>query len=90
MIVLALAAVLVGGVIAFFRSESGSLAALLQKMAEILDGARATMPAWALDWLPADGSALRDDAVSWLRGHAAGHAAEVKAAGGEAGRVLAY
>lgn len=85
-IVLALAAVLVGGVIAFFRSESGSLAALLQKMAEILDGARATMPAWTLDWLPADGSALKDDAVSWLRGHAA----EVKAAGGEAGRVLAY
>jgi predicted PurR-regulated permease PerM len=85
-IVLALAAILVGAAVAFFRSEGGSLAALLQKMAEIIDGARATMPVWVQDWLPADSSALKDMTVSWLREHAA----EVKTAGSEVGRALAY
>ena len=85
-IVLALASILIGGSIAFFRSEGGSLAALLQKMAEIIDGARATMPVWVQDGLPADSGALQDAAVSWLREHAA----EVKTAGSEVGRALAY
>jgi predicted PurR-regulated permease PerM len=85
-IVLALAAILIGGAIAFFRSEGGRLATLLQKMAEIIDGARATMPAWVQDWLPVNASALQDETVSWLREHAA----EVKTAGSEVGRGLAY
>ena len=85
-IVLALAAILIGGAVAFFRSDGGSLAALLQKMAEIIDNARATLPAWVQDWLPVDSSALKDDAVSFLREHAT----EVKKAGGEVGRGLAY
>ncbi len=85
-IVLALAAILIGGGIAFFRSEGGRLATLLQKMAEIIDGARATMPVWIQDWLPVNASALQDEAVSWLREHAA----EVKTAGSEVGRALAY
>ena len=85
-IVLGLGAILIGGAIGFFRSEHGSLAALLQKMAEIIDGARATMPVWLQDWLPADTNALQDETVSWLREHAA----EVKKAGSEVGRALAY
>ena len=85
-IVLALGVMLIGGAIAFFRSEGNSVAALLQKMAEIIDGARTTMPDWVQDWLPVDSSALKDEAVNWLREHAA----EVKKAGSEMGRALAY
>ena len=85
-IVIALAAVLIGGAMALFHSDSGNLAALLQKMAEIIDGARATLPAWVQDALPADSMTLKDDVVSWLREHAA----ELKKAGGEVGRALAY
>jgi predicted PurR-regulated permease PerM len=85
-IVLGLGAIMIGGAIAFFRSEHGSLAVLLQKMADIIDGARATMPVWVQNWLPADTSALQDQTVRWLREHAA----EVKQAGSEVGRALAY
>ncbi len=85
-IVLALGVMLIGGAIAFFRSEGNSVAALLQKMAEIIDGARTTMPDWVQNWLPVDSSALKDEAVNWLREHAA----EVKKAGSEMGRALAY
>lgn len=85
-IVLALAAILVGGAIAFFRSDGGSFSALLQKMAEIIDNSRATLPAWLQEWLPVDSVALQEDAVRWLREHAA----ELKRAGSEVGRGLAY
>jgi predicted PurR-regulated permease PerM len=85
-IVIALAAILVGGAVAFFRSEGASLAALMQKMAEIIDGARATLPDWVQDSLPVDSSELKDETVNWLREHAA----EVKMAGSEVGRALAY
>ena len=85
-IVLALGGVLVGGAIAFFRSEGGSLAALLQKMAEIVDGALATMPVWLQDWMPGDSDAVKDGVVEWLREHAA----EVKQAGSAVGRALTY
>jgi predicted PurR-regulated permease PerM len=85
-IVLALAALLIGGAVAFFRSDSGSLSVLMQKMAEIIDGARATLPLWAQDALPAEGADLKDEVVKWLREHAA----ELKKAGGEMGRSLAY
>ena len=85
-LVVALTALVVSGAIAFFRSEGGSLAVLLQKMAEIIDGARATLPEWVQDRLPADNGELKDAVVAWLREHAA----EVKAAGHDAGRMLAY
>ncbi|MEO7727719.1 MAG: AI-2E family transporter [Burkholderiales bacterium] len=85
-IVLALAAILVIGAIAFFRSEGGRLAELLQKMAEIIDGMLPTLPEWAQAWLPADSDAFKDATVEWLREHAA----EVKTAGGEVARGIAY
>jgi len=85
-IVLSLATILTGTAIAFFRSDNASLAALMQKMAEIIDGARTTMPDWMQNWLPADSSELKDATVSWLREHAT----ELKQAGSEVGRALAY
>ena len=85
-IVLSLAVILVGGAVTFFRSEGASLSVLMQKMAEIIDGARGTLPAWLQEGLPADGGELKGATVGWLREHAD----EVKMAGGEMGRALAY
>jgi predicted PurR-regulated permease PerM len=85
-IVLSLAVVLIGGVTAFYRGEGVHVAHLLQKMADIIDGARGTMPTWVQDNLPADADALKDSVAQWLRDHAA----ELRKAGSEVGRGLAY
>jgi predicted PurR-regulated permease PerM len=85
-IVLSLAVILVGGVTAFYRGEGVHVAHLLQKMADIIEGARATMPTWVQDNLPADADSLKDSVAQWLRDHAA----ELRKAGGEVGRGLAY
>src|SRR5437879_2609766 len=42
------------GAVSFFRSDTGSVTALLQKMAEIIDGSRTHLPGWVLDYLPSD------------------------------------
>src|SRR5688572_13384397 len=47
------------GALAFFRSDAGSLTALLQRMADIIDGARGSLPAWVVESLPADADELR-------------------------------
>ena len=86
LIVLGLTAILVGGAAAFYRREGADLASLLQKMADIIEGARTTMPGWMQDVLPADTETLKDDAAGWLREHAV----ELRKAGGEVGRGLAY
>ena len=86
LIVLGLTAILVGGATAFYRREGADLASLLQKMADIIDGARTTMPDWMQDVMPTDAETLRDDAAGWLREHAV----ELRKAGGEVGRGLAY
>jgi len=74
------------GAIAFFRSDAGSLPVLLKKMADILDGARATFPAWLVELLPATTSDMRETLTHWLREHAP----EVRLAGAEAGRVFVH
>lgn len=85
-LVIFLATLLIAGSAAFLRNEGGNLPALLQRMAEIIDNARATLPAWVQDNLPNDANALKDAAADWLREHAA----ELRKAGGEAGRGVAY
>jgi predicted PurR-regulated permease PerM len=85
-LVVGITALLVAGVVVFFRSEDASIAALLQKMAEIIERSRETLPPWLSDTLPADASNLKALIVDWLRGHAA----EVQEMGGGIGRALAY
>ncbi len=68
-VVIALVTAAIVGAIAFFRSDAGSLPALLQRMADILDGARASMPAWVVEHLPADADELRQAVAAWLRAH---------------------
>ena len=89
-LLLVLIIVLVGGAltatILFLRSDAGSLSVLLEKMAEILDKARETLPASMTEWIPLDTSDLKDQLVAWLRAHAK----EVKTISAEVGHGLVY
>jgi predicted PurR-regulated permease PerM len=58
------------GLLAFFRSEGGSPAALVTRLADILDGSRGAMPEWLDNMLPPDAEALQQAIVEWLRVHA--------------------
>ncbi|MCK9389512.1 MAG: AI-2E family transporter [Sulfuritalea sp.] len=72
--------------IGFFRSDSGSLAALAQKMAEILENSRHSLPGWLIDALPDSVEGTRTAVVQWLREHAG----QVQTIGKEAGVVMAH
>jgi predicted PurR-regulated permease PerM len=74
------------GIIAFMKSEGGSLAALLAKMAEILETSRATLPQWMSDFLPSSAEGIRDSLSQWLREHAV----ELQLIGKETGHMLAH
>ena len=74
------------GLIAFFRSDAGSLTLLFDKMAEIIESSRQIFPAWLLTSLPPDAEAFRLAITTWLRTHAA----ELQLAGKEAGRLAAH
>jgi predicted PurR-regulated permease PerM len=76
----------VAGIAAFARSEAGSLPALLQKMADILDSWRTTLPAAIVEHLPSDVDGAKGIAVAWLREHAG----TLQHVGAEAGRTLAH
>jgi predicted PurR-regulated permease PerM len=65
--------------VAFFRSDIGSLPALVQKMADILEGSRQSLPDWIVASLPDNADDLKEAFVHWLRNHAA----EVQLAGKE-------
>ena len=68
MLLLVMAAIV--GAMLFFRSDAGSLSALLAKMAEIIDGSRAMMPTWITEQIPASPEDLRQTLAGWLRTHA--------------------
>jgi predicted PurR-regulated permease PerM len=74
------------GIIAYMRSDAGSLPALLRKMAEILESARQALPPWLVDYVPEGADALRESLAEWLREHAG----EVRLMGAETLRVLAH
>lgn len=83
-VVLVIAAIF--GLIAFFRSEGGSLASLLARMAEIVEGSRSKLPEWLAAKLPSDVEAIKAALGEWLREHAA----ELQIVGKEAGRAAAH
>jgi predicted PurR-regulated permease PerM len=74
------------GIIAFFRSEAGSLPTLLHQMADILERWRTVLPASVVAYLPQDVEALRATTVAWLRTHAGA----LPHAGAAVGRTLAH
>jgi predicted PurR-regulated permease PerM len=77
---------LIWGALHFFRSEGTSISGLLQKMAEIIEGARFQLPGWLGGYLPQGPDGLQTQIVHWLRDHAK----ELQTAGKEAGVVGAH
>lgn len=76
----------VTAIVLFLRSDAGNLSGLLEKMAEILDRSRDTLPMWIQELMPYDATDLKEQIVHWLREHAT----EVKTIGSEAVRVMIY
>ncbi len=85
-IIVSLLAFAGAGLMAFFRSDSGSLTVLLAKMAQIIEDSRKILPAWLFENLPADAIAFKEQAPLWLRSHAD----ELQLVGKEAGRATAH
>lgn len=91
--VLVLAMLFIGAIVlgivlllAFFRSDAGSLAALVQKMAEILENSRQSLPVWLIGALPESIEGTKAAIVEWLRLHAA----QLQTLGKEAGLAMAH
>ncbi|HEX4872000.1 MAG TPA: AI-2E family transporter [Nevskiaceae bacterium] len=85
LIVASLSALIVGA-IAFFRSDAGSLTALINRLAEIIETSRSRLPAWLVAYLPDTAEDLRLAVVAWLREHSEA----LQGAGAELGRALAH
>jgi predicted PurR-regulated permease PerM len=85
-LIVILLALSIWGALAFFRSETTSLSALLQKMAEIIEGVRDKLPGWLSEYLPESSDAIKTGTVHWLRQHAS----ELQTAGKEMGAVSAH
>jgi hypothetical protein len=71
------------GIIAFMRSDAGSLPGLLQKMADILENARGKLPEWMVANLPPDADAMKNTVSEWLRENSK----ELAVVGGEVGHA---
>ena len=74
------------GIVIFVRSEGGSLSALIDKMAEILESSRAVLPQWLADYLPIGAEEIREALSRWLREHAV----ELKLVGTNTGHMFAH
>jgi len=85
-LIVAFLALAIFGMVEFFRSDAGSLSALLQKMADIIDGARNMLPPWLVARLPTDTEDLRNTITRWLRSHSP----EIQLWGTAAGRVFTH
>lgn len=72
--------------VAFLRSDAGSVTVLLSKMAQILEDSRKILPGWLLERLPADAITFKEQATLWLRTHADA----LQIVGKEAGRATAH
>jgi predicted PurR-regulated permease PerM len=70
------------GLTAVLHSDAGSVAALLHKLADILDA----LPRWITESLPSGPEGIKQALVDWLRGHAKG----LQSMGKEAGHMLAH
>jgi predicted PurR-regulated permease PerM len=85
-LVVILVMVAIIGVIFFFKSDAGSLSALLAQMAEIIESSRATMPNWIVEEIPSSPEDLKESLAEWFRTHAA----DVQSMGKQAGRMVVH
>jgi predicted PurR-regulated permease PerM len=86
-LVVVLALVLGGlGLASLVTDRSDNLPVLMQKMADIVGSARAYLPPWAREYLPANVNEIENTAASWLRANARG----LQIYGERAGGVLLH
>jgi len=85
LIIAAITVAVIGGV-AYFRSDTGGVTGLMKRLAEILESSRAYLPPWMASQLSPDADGLKNDAVTWLRSHAA----DLESMGREFGRILLH
>ena len=85
-IIVSLLALAGAGLVAFLRSDAGSVTVLLAKMAQILEDSRKILPGWILSHLPPDAIAFKEQATAWLRTHAD----QLQVVGKEAGRLSVH
>jgi predicted PurR-regulated permease PerM len=74
------------GAASYFRSEAGSVPALLQRLADLVEETRNALPPWLVESLPSDTDEIREALSHWLREHAS----ELRLVGAEAGRAFAH
>ena len=85
-IVIALTSAAILSLMSYLRNGGDNVPALIQRMAEIVEHSRASLPGWMLHYIPEDTEELRAQLVTWLRAHA-----EVfQVAGTGLGRALAH
>lgn len=72
--------------VSFLRGSGETIPALIQRMAEIIEGSRNRLPAWLLQFLPENSDELRTALGGWLREHTG----TFQVAGAGAGRTLAH
>lgn len=80
-----LVALLIGVALSYF-TDSGRLANLATKMAEILENSRGSLPLWLQTYIPGSMDDLKATFISWLRNNATA----LQVIGKEAGRSLAH
>ena len=84
-IAVGLVALLIGISLSYF-TDSGRLAVLATKMAEILESSRGSLPLWVQGYIPGSLDDLKTTFIGWLRNNAAA----LQVIGKEAGRSLAH
>ncbi|MBI3560562.1 MAG: AI-2E family transporter [Gammaproteobacteria bacterium] len=77
-VVIALLAGMLTGLVYFFRTGNENLPALLNKMAEILDTSRRHVPQWLAIKIPSDLETIKTFISDWLRSHASEFSAITK------------
>ena len=73
-------------IVAFMRSEGGSLPALFAKMADILEESRAMLPPWLAAYLPSTTHGAGATISEWLRKHAT----DLQQVGKQTGHTMAH
>ncbi|MEJ1964838.1 MAG: hypothetical protein WDO56_26230 [Gammaproteobacteria bacterium] len=75
---------LIFAAILFFKSEHGNPVVLFERVAPLLDRARAQLPPWVVEYLPANPDDIRAVVIDWLRDHTV----QLQGAGKQALRIL--
>ena len=75
---------LIFAAILFFKSEHGNPVVLFERVSPLLDRARAQLPSWLVEYLPANPDDIRAVVMDWLRDHTV----QLQGAGKLAVRIL--